>query len=90
MSGGKVGTRTMAINGRYIRGFICPDFAAIAKKLGTTTGNTGASSAVQGTAHTVAAGDTLGKIAARYGTTVDALAAINGIQNKKDNLSLMT
>ncbi len=87
MSGGKVGTRTMAINGRYIRGFICPDFAAIAKKMGgtttsTTTPTTGASSAVQGTAHTVAAGDTLGKIAARYGTTVDALAAINGIRNK--------
>lgn len=33
MSGGKVGTRTMKVNGRYIRGFICPDFAAIAKKL---------------------------------------------------------
>lgn len=83
MSGGKVGTRTMAINGRYIRGFICPDFAAIAKKLGgTNTGTTGTSSAVQGTAHTVAAGDTLGKIAARYGTTVDTLAAINGIKNK--------
>lgn len=87
MSGGKVGTRTMAINGRYIRGFICPDFAAIAKKLGgtdssTATPTTGASSAAKGTAHTVAEGDTLGKIAAKYGTTVDALAAINGIQNK--------
>lgn len=33
MSGGKVGKRTMAVNGRYIRGFICPDFAAIARKL---------------------------------------------------------
>ena len=83
MTGGKVGKRTMAINGRYIRGFICPDFAAIAKKLGgNSTGNTGVSSAVQGAAHTVVAGDTLGKIAARYGTTVDALAAINGIKNK--------
>ncbi len=86
MSGGKVGKRTMKINGRYIRGFICPDFAAIAEKLGgTSTGNTagttGASSAVQGTAHTVAAGDTLGKIAARYGTTVAALAESNGIKN---------
>lgn len=87
MSGGKVGKRTMAINGRYIRGFICPDFAAIAKKMGgtttsTTPGTTGASSAAKGTAHTIVAGDTLGKIAARYGTTVDALAAINGIKNK--------
>jgi len=34
MSGGKVGTRKMKVNGRYIRGFICPDFAAIARKLG--------------------------------------------------------
>lgn len=34
MSGGKVGTRRMQVNGRYIRGFICPDFAAIVKKLG--------------------------------------------------------
>lgn len=33
MSGGKVGKRTMAVNGKYIRGFICPDFAAIAKKI---------------------------------------------------------
>ncbi|MCM1236962.1 MAG: LysM peptidoglycan-binding domain-containing protein [Ruminococcus flavefaciens] len=87
MSGGKVGKRTMAVNGKYIRGFICPDFAAISKKLGgTTTATTPPAavtpSAVQGTAHTVVAGDTLGKIAARYGTTVDALAAINGIQNK--------
>lgn len=34
MSGGKVGTRKMRVNGRYIRGFICPDFAAAAKKIG--------------------------------------------------------
>ena len=34
MSGGKIGTRKMQVNGRYIRGFICPDFAAIVKKLG--------------------------------------------------------
>ncbi|WP_295757345.1 phage tail tip lysozyme [uncultured Oscillibacter sp.] len=33
MSGGKVGTRKMRVDGRYIRGFICPDFAAIAKKV---------------------------------------------------------
>ena len=83
MTGGKVGKRTMAVNARYIRGFICPDFAAIAKKLGgTSTNTTTAPGTVQGTAHTVVAGDTLGKIAARYGTTVDALTAINGIKNK--------
>lgn len=34
MNGGKVGTRTMQVNGKYIRGFICPDFDSIAKKIG--------------------------------------------------------
>ena len=33
ISGGKVGRRSMQVNGRYIRGFICPDFAAAAAKL---------------------------------------------------------
>lgn len=32
--------------------------------------------------HQISAGETLSSIAARYGTTVDALAAANGIQNK--------
>ena len=36
-SGGKVATRTMQVNGRYIRGFIAPDYAAIAKALGGAT-----------------------------------------------------
>ena len=30
INGGKVGRRNMQVNGRYIRGFICPDFKAIA------------------------------------------------------------
>ena len=33
INGGKVGRRSMQVNGRYIRGFICPDFAAIAAEL---------------------------------------------------------
>ena len=33
MSGGRVGVRTMMVNGKYIRGFICPDYAAIAKAM---------------------------------------------------------
>ena len=78
MSGGKVGTRTMAVNGKYIRGFICPDFAEIAKKLGgTATGGT-----VEAKTHTVVAGDTLSKIAAAAGTTVDKLVEVNAIENK--------
>ncbi len=33
MSGGVVGTRTLKVNARYIRGFICPNFAQIAAEL---------------------------------------------------------
>ena len=85
MSGGKVGKRTMQINGRYIRGFIAPDFAAAAKGMpstGTQTGGTsGGSSTASGTTYTVKAGDTLSGIAAKYGTTYQALAAYNGISD---------
>ncbi len=34
MTGGKVGTRTLKVNGRYIRGFITPNYADIVKALG--------------------------------------------------------
>lgn len=82
MSGGKTGTRTMKVNGRYIRGFIAPDFALIAKKLTpASTAQTATTAAATATKYTVVAGDTLGKIAARNGTTVAALAEINGISN---------
>lgn len=37
MSGGKVGTRTMKVNGKYIRGFITPNYADIAKALAGET-----------------------------------------------------
>ena len=33
INNGYVGRRNMQVNGRYIRGFICPDFAAIAAEL---------------------------------------------------------
>lgn len=42
MSGGKVGKRTMQVNGKYIRGFITPDFDAIAKKIGGASGGAAA------------------------------------------------
>lgn len=79
MTGGKVGTRPMEVNGKYIRGFICPDFADIAKKLG---GSSGGSEEGNQTIHTVKSGDTLSKIANTYGTTVDNLVEINDIKNK--------
>jgi peptidoglycan endopeptidase LytE len=45
----------------------------------TSTGTTGTSGATS--TYTVQAGDTLGKIAARYGTTVTALLQLNGLTN---------
>lgn len=33
MSGGKVSTRTLQVNAKYIRGFICPDFAKVAREM---------------------------------------------------------
>lgn len=80
MTGGKVGKRTMAINGKYIRGFICPDFATIAKKPGGTSGGT--ATAGGPTIYTVKSGDSLSKIAAKCGATVDTLVEINAIQNR--------
>ena len=88
MSGGKVGNRTMQVNGNYIRGFITPDFDAIAKKIGGSTVGTSTGSSTNagsttsdGTVYTVVAGDTLSKIAAKYGTTYQKLAEYNGISN---------
>lgn len=78
MGGGKVGTRKMSINGRYIRGFICPDFAEIAKKM---PGEYAEAPTDADTKYTVKSGDTLLGIAARYGTTATELAKINGITN---------
>ena len=84
MSGGKVGTRKLEYNARYIRGFIAPDFAAIAKKMGGTSGGTTGTqkpTAQQGNTYTVKAGDTLSGIAAKYGTTYQVLAVYNGISD---------
>lgn len=41
----------------------------------------GSADGVSGETHTVAAGDTLSALAARYGTTVSALADVNGLTN---------
>ena len=34
INGGRIGTRSMQVNGRYIRGFVCPDYDAIAAAIG--------------------------------------------------------
>ena len=77
--------RTLQVNGRYIRGYGVPDFAkkatstqepakpaAPAKPEQPATGQT---------VYTVQKGDTLSKIAAKYGTTYQKLASYNGIAN---------
>ncbi len=53
-----------------------------ASTAGTTGGTSGTTSTGAATSiYTVQAGDTLGKIAARYGTTVAALLQLNGLTN---------
>ena len=64
----EVAIREILVNGRYIRGFVTPDYSAMAKSKTTIT-------------YTVKRGDTLSQIAAKYGTTVKAIAAENGIKN---------
>lgn len=86
MGGGKVGKRTMQVNGRYIRGFITPDFDAIAKAIGYKGGDTDstqqpADETTGEIVYTVKSGDTLSGIAAKYGTTYQKLAEYNGISN---------
>ena len=81
----KVGERKLQVNGRYIRGYCLPDYAGKAGSVPSASvpsGNTSsgsASSAEQ--VYTVRAGDTLSKIAAKYGTTYQKLASYNGIAN---------
>lgn len=81
--GNAVAYRTMQVNGKYIRGYGVPDYAGKAAKSGTEdpAGSGTAPAAPTKTSHTVMAGDTLSRIAAKYGTTVAALAEINGISN---------
>lgn len=80
-----VGRRTLQVNGRYIRGYGVPDFA---KKATSTqepakpaTPAKPEQPATGGTVYTVQKGDTLSKIAAKYGTTYQKLASYNGIAN---------
>ena len=80
-----VGERTLQVNGRFIRGYCLPDYASKASGVPSASVPSGnpssgsASSAEQ--VYTVQAGDTLSKIAAKYGTTYQKLASHNGIAN---------
>ena len=81
----KVGERKLQVNGRYIRGYCLPDYAGKAGSVPSASVPSGnpssgsASSAEQ--VYTVKAGDTLSKIAAKFGTTYQKLASYNGIAN---------
>ena len=83
MSGGKVGRRTMEVNGRYIRGFIAPDYDMIARKLSASAPEVTPAKPTTPAAgtYTVKTGDTLSHIAAAHGTTVAELVRLNGIKN---------
>lgn len=63
--------RSLSINGRYIRGFVTPKYSAMATK----------EKKAKTIVYTVKRGDTLSAIAKKYGTTVKAIAAENGIKN---------
>ncbi len=73
-----VGRRTLAVGNGYIRGYGLPAYSS--KSTGGSTGGSGAASPGD-TVYTVVAGDTLSKIAAKYGTTYQKLAAYNNIAN---------
>lgn len=75
-----VGRRTLAVGNGYIRGYGLPAYSSKATSTGGSTSGGGATSS-NDTVYTVVAGDTLSKIAAKYGTTYQKLAEYNGISN---------
>lgn len=91
-----VSYRKLQVNGKFIRGYCLPDYAKKADKAASGTSSSAASkpasSTSSGTAskpassakeqtYTVKKGDTLSKIATKYGTTYQKLASYNGIAN---------
>lgn len=71
------GKRAVQINGRFIRGFIAPKYSEPGKASAKPVSN---SKTVTKT-YTVKKGDTLSKIAKKYGTTYQKIAKENGISN---------
>lgn len=79
--GQAVGRRTLTVGNGNIRGYARPKYSG-----SSSTGNSGSTSGGTTTSggdavYTVKAGDTLSGIAAKYGTTYQALASYNGISN---------
>lgn len=73
-----VSYRKMQVNGKFIRGYCLPDYAKKAGKAASSTGNKPASGTEEQT-YKVKKGDTLSKIAKKFGTTYQKLASCNGI-----------
>lgn len=81
--------RRVAVNGKYIRGFVVPDYAALepkkkaAKKKADPkkTAKKEAAKPKKKIIYKVKKGDTLTKIAKRYGTSVEKLAKDNKLKN---------
>ena len=77
---------TRTVNQRYIRGFVTPDYAKIAKTISpastkTTSSSTATTTKITGDTYTVKKGDTLSAIAKAAGTTVAKLKSLNNITN---------
>ena len=79
--GQAVGRRTLTVGNGNIRGYARPKYSgsSSAGNSGSTSGGTATGGS--DTVYTVKAGDTLSGIAAKYGTTYQALASYNGISN---------
>ncbi len=77
-----VGYRTINVNGRYIRGFATPKYSTICGGMAApTTPVVTTPTSTENSPYIVARGDTLSKIAAKYGTNYKVLAELNGIAN---------
>lgn len=70
-----VGFRTIMVNGKYIRGYGIPQYSKKADNMGLLSDEKFVEMYI------VKEGDTLSEIAAKYDTTVNALAEINNISN---------
>lgn len=82
-----VGYRNLTVNGRYIRGYATPKYSSLCTSSSSSTSSSTSTTTTTSTStsnsepYTVVKGDTLGKIATKYGTTVSKLAELNGITN---------
>jgi LysM repeat protein len=75
----RYGTTTAAL--AKANGIADPNRIYVGSRLAIPGSGASAPAAASAGQHTVARGDTLGRIAARYGTTISALVSTNGIRN---------